>query len=856
MSFHLSPPKNAPLALATILMALSLVAGCGGERPLPEPMDITATTDEDVALMGDLSAIRMGVPAEFELVTPPTTGRLELSADGRYTFTPAADQSGTETFEYRLVRGAKFTESATVTITIEAVNDAPMAVPDTLTLGEDESTTIDALANDSDIDLMGGELVVASVDGASTVGSVRLQADGQIGYSAAGAFDSLAEGETATDTFSYVVSDGDDTSVATVTVTITGTNDLPMLGDDSVTTDEDTPLTIDFLANDTDAEGDELTVHYMGDPSAGAITFDAEGRVVFDPRGAFDALAPGDSSVVTWTYRLREEGEVLDEVATISVTVTGVNDAPVFATPTRVDGCLSGARFAAATPTVTDPEGDTITFSLFEDCGFLTASATNGSMSGVCVSMPNGCTVELIASDGVDASTGAIVLQSNSNRYVAESTRGRGDGSAWPHAMSSVVDALTQATSAGGEVWIERGEYVATTADAPFLNVAGDVAIRGGFDGELDADLRAFDARATVLSGDINGDGRASAGDARIIVDVTSGTVTLDTLTVRHAYNVTTTGAGIRCGVSVSGMTLTRVISEENEATGPLPAGGAGFHGLCPSTQREVRYQRNHGTWGGGVILMRGAHVMENVEILDSSMELTSQDGATLLIWTPATLVGRDVLIDQPATGYGVGVSGTTATLSHATLVGRSGLVVRASGGSLALLNSVSDNGVNATLTDSCITTGGFSNSLRLTQRAASGEVFLRTDASECIDGGDATRADAVYAALGESWDDQTTLLSGVVEVAGSAPDTGVHWETERTVIRSFTQNNFQLAWDVRGFEGCELSNDANDQTFAISSAAGTYNGYVSQVPVGARIFLTCVDSIGPWSARADLTRQ
>ena len=100
-------------------------------------------------------------------------------------------------------------------------NAAPEASPDTAVTSESAAITIgDLLDNDSDDD--GDALAISSIDTAGTLGMVTLNGDGTVLYDPNGAFDGLLDGETATDTFTYIVSDGVDTSSGTVTVTITG----------------------------------------------------------------------------------------------------------------------------------------------------------------------------------------------------------------------------------------------------------------------------------------------------------------------------------------------------------------------------------------------------------------------------------------------------------------------------------------------------------------------------------------------------------------------------------------------------------------------------------------------------------
>ena len=173
----------------------------------------------------------VGVPTRLIL-----GGLMTLNADGTFTYDPdgqfedlADGETATDSFTYVVSDGNGGSDSATVTVTIEGVNDQPDAVNDEgegFTTDEDSAfTTANVLANDSDPDASDA-LSVQSLDTTGTAGLVTDNGDGTFGYDPNGQFEDLAAGETATDSFSYEVSDGNGGSdTATVTVTITGVDD-------------------------------------------------------------------------------------------------------------------------------------------------------------------------------------------------------------------------------------------------------------------------------------------------------------------------------------------------------------------------------------------------------------------------------------------------------------------------------------------------------------------------------------------------------------------------------------------------------------------------------------------------------
>src|SRR6185312_14330587 len=86
------------------------------------------------------------------LVAQPAHGTVTLNADGSFSYTPAANYAGTDSFTYKASDGTADSNVATVAITVSAVNDAPVAVDDVATTSEDAAVTGNVLANDTDAD--------------------------------------------------------------------------------------------------------------------------------------------------------------------------------------------------------------------------------------------------------------------------------------------------------------------------------------------------------------------------------------------------------------------------------------------------------------------------------------------------------------------------------------------------------------------------------------------------------------------------------------------------------------------------------------------------------------------------------
>ncbi|MEZ6089237.1 MAG: Ig-like domain-containing protein [Pirellulaceae bacterium] len=150
----------------------------------------------------------------------------------------------------------------------------------------------------------------------------------------------LSDGQSLSETFQYTISDKDSgTGVSTLTVTITGINDAPVAGDDADTIDlRVTDATTGFLTtNDSDVDdaftvtavnGEEAFVGVRFElPSGALLRVQADGDYDYDPNGAFDSLAAGETGVDTFHYTITDRGDNSD-VATVTINVIGKNEAP------------------------------------------------------------------------------------------------------------------------------------------------------------------------------------------------------------------------------------------------------------------------------------------------------------------------------------------------------------------------------------------------------------------------------------------------------------------------------------------------------------------------------------------------
>ena len=273
------------------------------------------TTNEDTPLAGNVLSNDTDIDGDSltaALVDGPAHGELVLNTDGTFTYTPDANYHGADSFTYTATDGTETSTVSTVNITVTAVNDTPVATDDSVTTNEDTPYSGNVLSNDTDID--GDSLTAALVDGPAH-GELVLNTDGTFTYTP----DANYHG---TDSFTYTATDGTETStVATVSITVTAINDTPTTVADSVTTNEDTPLAGNVLTNDTDIDGDSLTVALVDGPAHGELVLNTDGTFTYTP----DANYHGTDS---FTYTATD-GTETSTAATVNITVTAVNDTPV-----------------------------------------------------------------------------------------------------------------------------------------------------------------------------------------------------------------------------------------------------------------------------------------------------------------------------------------------------------------------------------------------------------------------------------------------------------------------------------------------------------------------------------------------
>ncbi|WP_281018349.1 MULTISPECIES: tandem-95 repeat protein [unclassified Minwuia] len=282
-----------------------------GTNDAPVAVNDAATTDEDVAVTIDVLGNDSDVDGDTLTVTGASAanGTVVIGTDGTLTYVGDADFNGTDTISYTVDDGNGGTATAEVAVTVNAVNDAPVATDDTLRAFEDFPATVNVLGNDTDPE--GDALTV--VEASAGNGTVTINANGTLTYLGNANFNGP-------DTISYTVADsGGATATAQVVFDVIPVNDAPVAGADTAETDEDTAVTFDVLANDTDLEGDALTVE-SATAANGTVTVNADGSLTYLGNPDFNG-----TDTVTYTVRDSNFGRA---TGTAEINVNAVNDAP------------------------------------------------------------------------------------------------------------------------------------------------------------------------------------------------------------------------------------------------------------------------------------------------------------------------------------------------------------------------------------------------------------------------------------------------------------------------------------------------------------------------------------------------
>ena len=332
----------------------------------PTAVDDTAIVGEDDpvttidVIANDLDA----GAATISAVTQPVNGTVVITNAGAdLTYQPDAnycnDGTPTDDFTYTLSPGGS---TANVNVTVSCVDDAPVAVDDTATVDQDDpATTIDVLANDTDVD--GGPISIDTVTQPANGTAVITNGGADLTYQPDAGY---CNDGTPTDDFTYTLTPGGSTATVRVTVNCPAN---PTAVDDTATVDEDDPATvINVLANDLNAGA--ATISAVTQPANGVVVNNGT-NVTYQPNANYcNDGTPTDN----FTYTLSPGGST----ANVNVTVSCVDDAPVAVDDTATVDQDDPATTIDVLANDTDVDGGPISIDTVTQPANGTAVITNG----------------------------------------------------------------------------------------------------------------------------------------------------------------------------------------------------------------------------------------------------------------------------------------------------------------------------------------------------------------------------------------------------------------------------------------------------------------------------------------------
>jgi VCBS repeat-containing protein len=518
----------------------------------------------------------------------PTHGFLKLFADGSFTYTPFQGYVGTDTFTYFASDGALTTPG---TVTINVTNQAPVTAPDSYTVvhsheldaGRPGSSSHGVLFNDFDPD--GDPLTAIVAITGPQHGTLQLFADGSFIYRPSAGFPFFV----GTDTFTYLAYDGATTTSGKVTINVT--DQAPVAVNDSAAVIPGKAVTIDVLANDTDADGDLLIPRVKTSPLFGTLSLQPSGSFVYTPNAGF-------SGVDSFTY-VANDGFLDSNVATVTLDVNASKGGAIVkslvASPaagdlgpgTRINFTVTmseAVRIGGATPYLVLNNGGRADYLHGSNSNVLTFTYTVGPLG-------SGQDIPALAVTGFNVN-GAVIVDANNTRVpdfagVTAFTAGPQIDTRAP----AVTERLANDTGVSGTDRDTTDDTLAGTGD-PFATVTfteggnpiGTATANAGGSWTF-APIALAAGPHTIVASETDGAGNQGTASLTFILDSTPPVVNRFTVSLRPGHEAT---PGIP-------ETLTYRINEAVTVSGTpillLNDGGAAIYDAAQSTSTSLAFE-------------------------------------------------------------------------------------------------------------------------------------------------------------------------------------------------------------------------------------------------------------------------
>ncbi len=361
---------------ATDIIVVNVTVTAVNEAPEINQSEASVTTDEDTEGTTTLTATDTDGDVLSWSVSSAASNGLATVTGGNVTYTPNENFNGSDSFTVLLSDG-ELSDTIEVSVTVNELNDAPVidqGATTILTTDEDEEQTLVLSASDVENDSLNWSVSSAAANGFASV------VDGTVTYQPAPDFNG-------TDAFVVMVSDGTDSATIAVSVTVNAVNDLPEITSSAITTaTEGVEYSYAVLASDV--EDDTLTFSLNTAPAGMSIS--SSGVITWTPADGISI-----ANVIVAVSDGSDSGSVTQS---FTIAVTDVNDAPVITSvaPTSV---ILGEEYTY-TPSATDAENDSLTWSLTQKPAGMTINVTTGAISWTPAEAGSSGTVRLVANDG------------------------------------------------------------------------------------------------------------------------------------------------------------------------------------------------------------------------------------------------------------------------------------------------------------------------------------------------------------------------------------------------------------------------------------------------------------------------
>ncbi|MEJ0075729.1 MAG: Ig-like domain-containing protein [Alphaproteobacteria bacterium] len=336
----------------------------------PAAQNGSASGNEDNAINGTLVATDIdSASLTYSRVSNAAHGTVTVNANGTFSYTPNANFNGTDSFTFKANDGSADSNVATISLTVNPVNDPPVAQNGAASGNEDNPIMGNASAGDVDNDPLTFALVGAN--GGAAHGTVSLNANGSFTYTPAANFNG-------TDSFNFKATDNHAaaSNTATISITVNPVNDPPVAQNGSASGNEDNTINGALVATDIDSAS--LTYSRVSNAAHGNVTVNANGTFSYTPAANFN----GSDS---FTFKAND-GSLDSNVATVSLAVNPVDDPPVIVSDGGGDtAALTVPENTTAVTTVhaTDVDSPSLTYSIIggSDAGQFQINGSSGALS-------------------------------------------------------------------------------------------------------------------------------------------------------------------------------------------------------------------------------------------------------------------------------------------------------------------------------------------------------------------------------------------------------------------------------------------------------------------------------------------